>query len=198
VFRSMICSDLFPALAELRHLTHSDEGQDFFKIFLAIKLKTRIRALKLLQQKVAGISFKTMQLFIFPLVNLVLFGGKSAQKGRRNTVSYNKDERRQLIQEALMCYQQLAAELQWSDYYKLLKKLVHKLSKASKGRDGEEPEEEGEKITTKCVCMVLHGFHLAPEENIQSKLGDKVLPVLQKHLISSKQQPRPFVADAIA
>jgi hypothetical protein len=59
-------------------------------------------------------------------------------------------------------YTAYARQLSWSDYYKLLKKLLHKLKQAgTQSRSVSavgDPELLKEKIITKAICSVLAGF----------------------------------------
>lgn len=116
---------------------------------------------------------------IVPLVNYVIFGAKYHKQNRRGTVSYTKQEKRVVLDEALNIYESLAKQLKWSDYYKLLKQLLYKLNKTtnkinynslSGGNKGEDGEQETERIVTKCICKVLNGFHFEEVPDAIEKL----------------------------
>lgn len=81
-----------------------DENEDFFMLFLSIKIKQRLRSLKMLGNKLGSIDFKAVQGFLMPLINYLLFGSKSQKKSHRNTLSYKSDEKRQLLEESLNVY----------------------------------------------------------------------------------------------
>lgn len=60
-------------------------------------------------------------------------------------------------------YTSFAKQLSWGEYFKLVKKLLHKLQQAAtKSRSVSAhgaPELQKEKIITKALCRVLAGFH---------------------------------------
>ena len=74
-------------------------------------------------------NYKAVNQVLMPLVNYVIFGDRTQKNNRRNTITYNKEEKRATLEEALNVYQSLAASLKWSDYYKLLKSLTFKLQR---------------------------------------------------------------------
>lgn len=90
------------ALSPLVNL--KEDNEDFFAMFLGIKLKTRQKSLKLLQSKLASLPSKAVQAAILPLVNYVIFGDAAQKQNRRNTISYTKEERRATLEEALNVY----------------------------------------------------------------------------------------------
>lgn len=67
---------------------------------------------------------------MIPVVNYIVFGGESQMQTQRNSVTYDKDMRRATIEEGLAVYQSYASQLVWSEYFALVKKLLHKLSKS--------------------------------------------------------------------
>ena len=145
-----------------------DDNEDFFAMFLAIKLKTRQRSFKLLQAKLPSLPFKAVQAGVLPLINYVIFGDLTQKQNRRNTISYTKEEKRATLEEALNVYQVLASTLKWSDYFRLLKALLFKLQRIAQktslasvtegGRAVDEDLVERERTVTKCICRVLNGF----------------------------------------
>lgn len=144
-----------------------DDNDDFFSTFLAIKMKTRQRSLRLVASRFEQIgNYKAIQQVIMPLVNYIIFGDKAQKQNRRNTISYSKEEKRGTLEEALNVYQAFAQTLKWPDYFRLLKNLLFKLnrilSKASFSQaEGHTDEDMSlqEKTVVKCICRVLNGFH---------------------------------------
>lgn len=103
------------------------------------------------------------------MVEYLVFGGAAHQQSRRDTISYDADQKLATLEEGLSIYTAYASQLSWAAYYKLLKKLLAKLSRAntrvnSASRRG-QPELEKEKIMTKAICRVLAGFHFAEVED---------------------------------
>jgi hypothetical protein len=72
-----------------------ESGSDFFTTCLSIKLKARQKALKTLESKLLDGQFKTclksFSAVVLPVVNYLVFGGKTQNENRRNTISYDKD-----------------------------------------------------------------------------------------------------------
>lgn len=105
--------------------------------------------------------YKAIQAVVIPLINYVVFGAKHHKENRKNTVSYSREEKRMIMDEALKAYEAIAKQLKWSDYYKMLKQLVFKLNKTSNkvtynkyngGNKGDEGDKQKERIITKCIC----------------------------------------------
>ena len=99
------------------------------------------------------------------MVEYLVFGGAAYHQSRRDTISYDADQKLATLEEGLSIYTAYASQLSWPAYYKLLKKLLAKLSRAntrvnSASRRG-QPELEKEKIITKAICRVLAGFRFA-------------------------------------
>ena len=66
-----------------------------------------------------------------PIVDYLVFGGATQHKNRRDTISYEKNQKIVTLDEGLAVYTAFARQLNWSDYYKLLKKLLYKLQLTS-------------------------------------------------------------------
>ena len=106
---------------------------------------------------------KTLENVIIPLIDYTVFRGDKQKENRRNTISYDKDQKQATLDEGLSIYSAYASKLSWGEYFKLLKKLLFKLDKAkmrakSVSAQG-EPELEKEKLITKAICKLLAGFN---------------------------------------
>lgn len=122
---------------------------------------------------------------ILPIVDYLVFGGAAQHEHRRNTISYDSDQKLATLEEGLSIYTAYSSQLSWSAYYKLLKKLLVKLSRAntrvnSASRRG-EPELEKEKIITKAICRILAGFHFAEVKDAIDVLSLKSQEEQQDH-----------------
>jgi hypothetical protein len=78
-------------------------------------------------------------------------------------VTYDKEKKRDLLEDGFAIYKAFASQLTWGSYFRLLKKLLYKLQTAfnqvnSISAHG-APELEREKLITKCICSVLSGFN---------------------------------------
>lgn len=143
-----------------------DETADFFANCLSIKLKDRQRSLKMLKTHLDSgdlAAIKTVQHVLMPIVDYLVFGGATQHKSRRDTVSYEKNQKVVTLDEGLAVYTSFSKLLPWGEYFKLLKKLLFKLQLASQhsrsvSAEG-QPELQKEKIITKAICKVLEGFH---------------------------------------
>ena len=98
-----------------------------------------------------------------PVVEFLVFSGDTQLQSRRNTISYDKEQKRATLDYALEVFTAFAQQLSWSEYFKLLKKLLFRLqrarSKVNSVSTHGEPELEKEKIITRSICKVLAGFH---------------------------------------
>ncbi|TNV87999.1 hypothetical protein FGO68_gene14880 [Halteria grandinella] len=164
-----------------------DDNDDFFASFLAIKMKNRQKALRMLGSRLESIaSYKAINAIAMPMVNYIIFGDKSQKTNRRNTITYSREEKRGTLEEALNVYQSLSLTLPWPDYFRLLKTLLFKLNRvtarqslAKTDNSVDEDLLSQEKIVVKCICRVLNGFHF---DGIQDALsvylekGDTMLP----------------------
>ncbi|CDW84473.1 small subunit processome component 20 homolog [Stylonychia lemnae] len=162
-------------------VSQKEDQDDFFNKFLAIKLKSRAKQIQMLISKLQNkelSDYKAIQAIIIPLLNYIIFGTRSQKESRRNTVSYSKQEKRMIMDEALKAYSAIASLLKWSDYYKMLKQLLYKLNKSqskisfnqlSGGNKGEDGEKQKERVITKCICQVLNGFKLSQENTIDEE-----------------------------
>lgn len=164
-----------------------DDNDDFFASFLAIKMKNRQKALRMLSTRLEAIgNYKAIQAIVMPMVNYIIFGDKSQKSNRRNTITYSREEKRGTLEEAMNVYQSLAQTLNWPDYFRLLKTLLFKLNRVtarqSLAKTDNSVDEElisQEKVVVKCICRVLNGFHF---DGIQDALtvylekGDTMLP----------------------
>lgn len=85
-----------------------DENMDFFTNCLSIKLKERQRALKMLNKKISSGDFKhclkTVENVLMPLVDYLVFGGKTQILNTRDTISYDKDQKLNTLDEGLSIY----------------------------------------------------------------------------------------------
>lgn len=160
-------------LAPLSPLVNlKDDNEDFFAMFLAIKLKTRQRSFKFLASMLPTLPFKAVQAAILPLINYVIFGDSAQKQNRRNTITYTREERRHTLEEALNVYQVVASCLKWPEYFRLIKALMFKLQRIAKksalasvadgGKAVDEELVERERTVTKCICRVLNGFNCEP------------------------------------
>lgn len=74
-----------------------DETVDFFINCLSIKLKERQRSLKILKQHLDSGRFsdciKTVEHVVMPIVDYLVFGGYTQQQNRKNTISYEKEQK---------------------------------------------------------------------------------------------------------
>jgi hypothetical protein len=66
-----------------------------------------------------------------PMIDYLVFGGATHKEHRRNTISYDKDQKLATLDEGLSIYTAYASQLRWTGYYKLLKKLLVKLQRAN-------------------------------------------------------------------
>ena len=66
-----------PLASVLPLVNMKDENEDFFMLFLSIKMRQRLRALKMLSGKIDKMEFKAVNGFLMPLVNYLLFGSKA-------------------------------------------------------------------------------------------------------------------------
>lgn len=158
-----------------------DETIDFFANCLSIKLKERQRSLKILKTHLDNGAFadkiKTIQHVIMPIVDYLVFGGSTQAKNRRDTISYDKNQKILTLDEGLAVYTAFARQLGWSEYYKLLKKLLFKLQLASAhsrsvSAQG-EPELQKEKIITKAICKILDGFHFDEVQDVVEVIANQ-------------------------
>ena len=98
-----------------------------------------------------------------PIIEFLVFCGEVQLQSGRNTISYDKEHKRATLEEALNVFTAFSRQLSWTEYYKLLKKLLYRLERAlSKARAISafgQPELEKEKIITRSICKVLSGFH---------------------------------------
>ena len=98
---------------------------------------------------------------ILPLVDYLIFDLWSQLQNKRNTVRYSKDQSTQLLEDALNVYVTYSKRLKWSELFKLIRKLLHKIEKASRKSTelaAVKQDKEVEKTITKCLCKVLEGF----------------------------------------
>ena len=155
-------------LAALHQLCNTkEENLDFFVNCLGIKLKDKQRCLKMLKNKIEAGEFagclRSVEKVLMPVVDYLVFGGATQAQNRRNTISYDKDQKLNTLDEGLAIYTALASQLSWTDYFKLLKKLLHRLQRANTRSKSVSshgaPELEKEKLITKALCCILHGFH---------------------------------------
>lgn len=148
-------------------VNQTDENEDVFSAILSIKLKSRQKCLQKLCKQIESGSFagslKTFEQVIMPMVEFLVFSGDTQLQSRRNTISYDKEQKRATLDSALEVYTAFARQLPWSEYFKLLKRLLYRLQRASlRARSVSthgEPELEKEKIVTRAICKVLAGFH---------------------------------------
>jgi len=85
-------------LSELAPIVNlKDDNDDFFHCFLGIKMKQRQKSFKMLVSRIqSGLlkDFKTIHSVILPLINYTIFGGKAQKYNRRNTITYNAEQKR--------------------------------------------------------------------------------------------------------
>jgi hypothetical protein len=82
-------------------------------------------------------------------------------QNKRNTVRYSKDQSSQLLEDALNVYVSYSKRLKWTELFKLIRKLLFKIEKASRKSmelAAVKQDKEVEKTITKCLCKVLEGF----------------------------------------
>jgi hypothetical protein len=167
------------SLASLCNL--KDSNEDFFECFLGIKLKQRQRCLKDLKSRIEkgefAHSLKTVEHVLMPLVEYIVFGGAAQHQSRRDTISYDADQKSVTLDEGLNIYTAYSSQLSWPAYFKLLKRLLAKLARAntranSASRRG-QPELEKEKLITKAICRVLAGFNFSEVQDAIEILGQK-------------------------
>lgn len=97
-----------------------------------------------------------------PLIDYVVLGGRDQLQNRRNTISYDKEHKRDVLDEALKIYETFASKLSWPEYFKLVKRYLFKLQRVD-GQIGQvsshgDPELQKEKLVTKVICKILNGF----------------------------------------
>ena len=260
-------------LHNLQPICSNDKDQDFFANILNIRLKQKQRCLKETKAKLESNMFtkedksiKTFEHVILPIIDYTIFGGAQQLQNKRHTITYDREQKRNTIEDALNVYTAYSSQLSWPEYFKLLKLMVYRLQRARRQVNSisthGEPELEKEKIITKCICKVLAGFnqpevpdalgaHLKDDDeieevkpadtwltrtikealkepivkeevdeqesehqesdadneemeveadkikDIQSKLSQKILPILEKHLTDTKEKKivRSFVAE---
>lgn len=103
---------------------------------------------------------------MLPMLDYVTLAGKEQLQNKRNTISYDKEHKRDVLDNALEVYEAFASQLQWTDYFRLIKVYLYKLQRAEtqvhkvKMNAGQgDPELQKEKIITKVICKILNGFH---------------------------------------
>jgi hypothetical protein len=152
-------------LGTLHPLIMKDENEDFFHCILSIKLKARQKCIKRLVLRIEEQFFniKTFENVIMPIIEFLVFCGEVQLQSGRNTISYDKEHKRVTLEEALNVFTAFARLLTWTEYYKLLKKLLYRLQRARSKVNSisayGQPELEKEKIITRSICKVLTGFH---------------------------------------
>ena len=93
-------------LGTLFPLIMKDENEDFFHCILSIKLKQRQKCLKRLVVKIEEKFFnlKTLEHVIMPIIEFLVFSGEVQLQSGRNTISYDKEAKRQTLDEALSVF----------------------------------------------------------------------------------------------
>ena len=159
-------------LADLHPLINADIEQDFFHQLFNIKLKQRQRCLKTLKSQLDAGGFKnylkTFEKVLLPLIDYIVLAGQEQMQNKRNTISYDKEHKRELLDVALEIYEAYARQLDWPEYFKFVKIYLYKLQRAetkinkTKMNAGQaDPELQKEKVTTKVICKILNGFHFS-------------------------------------
>lgn len=65
------------------------------------------------------------------------------------------------MEDALNVYQSYASHLRWNECFKLIRKMLYKVEKATRKTaeySAEREDHEMEKTVTKCLCKVLDGL----------------------------------------
>lgn len=177
-------------IAQFHCLTSADTDLDFFHTLFSIKIKQRQRCLTNLAQKIEadsfGSSMKSFEKMILPFLDYITLAGAHQLQNRRNTITYDQQHKRELLETALQVYKAFASKLKYADYFRCIKKYLFKLKRAEKGvrnakMNAAEPEMQVEKIVTKIICHFLNGFSFG-------SFPDAIEEIVEKDAASQKLQ----------
>ena len=145
----------------LQPLLFSNQGDDgFFTQILSMQMAHRSKALRKLAT-LDSIPAAPFRQAVLPLVDFLIFNTRSHMQNRRNTVRYSREQSGQLLEDALNVYVTYAKRLRWTECFKLIRKLLFKIEKATRRSaelSAEKEDMEMEKTVTKCLCKVLDGL----------------------------------------
>ena len=163
----------------LRPLLFSNQGDDdFFTQILSMQMGHRSKALRKLAA-VSDIPAAPFRQAVLPLVDFLIFNTRSHMQNRRNTVRYSREQSGQLLEDALNVYVTYAKRLKWTECFKLIRKLLYKIEKATRRSQEVSAEKEDmamEKTVTKCLCKVLDGL----SQNAMIALPDAVEAIAER------------------
>ena len=75
-------------------------------------------------------TLKAFEKVIIPLIDYIVLGGKDQFQNQRDSVSYDKEQKRELLECAMEIYELYSKLISWPSYFTFCKKYLYKLKRA--------------------------------------------------------------------